>query len=94
MHIESLPTYDIENKNQTLENQMVLENTQGSFQNSNLPLQNTDCEILQSVISPFKKVNTGNKTEVDCIISGTYCHPFLTLCASIAIFCSEGEWNH
>src|SRR3977135_2820808 len=48
-----------------LEQQMVQEN-------SNLPLENTDARIIGSVISSCKKINTGNKTEIDCIISGTY----------------------
>src|SRR3977135_393397 len=57
---------------------MLPENTDcGILQSVILPLENTDPRIIGSVISPCKKVNTGNKTEIDCIISGTYYHPDL-----------------
>ena len=55
----------------------VLENIQADFQNSDLTLPLTDHTIIRSVISPCKTVITGNKTEIDSIISGTYYHPDL-----------------
>ena len=47
------------------------ENMQATFDDSDLTLPFTDHTIIRSVISPSKKVNTDNKTEIDSIISGT-----------------------
>ena len=51
--------------------------TSQALMNTLEAIQITDAGIPASVVSPYKNVNTGNKTEIDCIISGTYCHPDL-----------------
>ena len=58
--------------------ELPLENTDWRILQSVIsPLENTEGRILPSVISAYKKVNTGNRTELDSIISGTYIHPDL-----------------
>src|SRR3977135_1727995 len=56
------------------ENKLALENTHDAGTST---LEDTDRQMWRSVTPPCKTVNTDNKTEVDCLISGTYCHQLL-----------------
>ena len=60
-----------------LENQLSLENTHATLQNSDLALRDDRCADLHIGNFTIQKVNSGNKTEVGCTISGTYIHPDL-----------------
>ena len=60
---------------QSLENQMVLENTQANSNISDFTLEDYRPENSPIGNLAMQKVNTGNKTMTDCVISGTYCHP-------------------
>ena len=56
---------------------MALENTQADSNISNLPLEDYRCENYHIGNLAIQKVNTGNKTMTDQLISGTYIHPDL-----------------
>jgi KilA-N domain/Protein of unknown function (DUF3627) len=62
---------------QTLESNMVLENTHPTLDISDLPLKGYQSENSRFGSLTIQKVYTAKKTEIDCIISGTYCHPDL-----------------
>jgi KilA-N domain/Protein of unknown function (DUF3627) len=62
---------------QTLQTHMALENTQSNFQNSDCILQNRGGRILPPLPPPCKYIGTENRTDVERLISGTYCHPDL-----------------
>jgi len=62
---------------QALENQLALSITQDNFQNSNLTLGDLSEQICADRSFTCKKVNPSNATEMDRLISGTYCHPSL-----------------
>ena len=62
---------------QALENQLALSITQDNFQNSNLTLGDLSEQICADRSFTCKKVNPSNATEMDHLISGTYCHPSL-----------------
>src|SRR5271156_98423 len=50
------------------------ENLHHTFSELGVPLQHADGTSIPSVISPCRTVCTANKTEIDKLISGTYCH--------------------
>jgi KilA-N domain len=59
---------------QTFLSEKVLSHTNS---NSDLTLEKTEAQICASVIPPCISINTGNKTDVEQLISGTYAHPLL-----------------
>jgi len=56
---------------------MALENTQSSLENFENTLGDRNAHICTLRSSLYKVVKNFNQTEVDGIISGTYCHPLL-----------------
>src|SRR3977135_2650885 len=54
------------------ENKLALENTHDAATST---LEDTDRQMWRPVTPPCIPVVTSNTTEVDCLISGTYCHP-------------------
>src|SRR5271156_5857100 len=52
---------------------LASESIQGQFEDTRSLLQIAEGRILSSVILPCKIVCTFNKTEIDKLISGTYC---------------------
>src|SRR3977135_1410111 len=59
---------------QALENMVALENPHGS---SDLALENGNVQICTLRSPPYKIVHNFNQTDVERVISGTYCHPDL-----------------
>ena len=57
-----------------LENKLALENTHAT---STSMLRDSSEQICSELSPPCKFIQTSNLTEVECIKSGTYCHPLL-----------------
>src|SRR5271156_4815877 len=62
---------------QSLEQHEALENTHNTFLCSNLTLLDGNVHICSEPSPPCKFIQTMNSTEVERLISGTYCHPLL-----------------
>jgi hypothetical protein len=62
---------------QAVQNKLVLENSQDSLQDSNLPLGDLSAQICADRSFACKTIAPANCSEVDRLISGTYCHPLL-----------------
>ena len=62
---------------EALENKLALENTHDSSENSDLTLADGNVRIITLPSPPYKIVHNLNQTDVERVISGTYCHPLL-----------------